>query len=441
MVGGTKPSFSTFATLSDICNEVGLAPDREAIKERKTPSVAPPQVKSTTLGAARENETVWVPGGPVQLDGELGEYYQKTFKTTVACTPGFFIDTHMVTRQEFEAWAKEVNFAVDKGVGQPYAAVPREYADNDEAAKFIRKMPVSIKRSWEAQYYAAAHGKRLPTSVEWRRAALCDDLRWAIGLMDNYEGQLRTLYSLVQQHKTTWLQAMMTPHQNSSSPRGSRGSVRGSRTSGGRFDPTSFNGMSLEDASIIVKANASASRQFTQEIHRVAAGIKHTMPDSYPWIVVPVGWRKHDMSIFGLVDVVMNIPEHVLPIGKGFRLAPKLYAARADLLESYIQGKSGSSNNPVEALKLLHRQQWSKPFYVIGMFVDGIDSPGLFPEGESFTGSQGQLGMYVYGMFALRGVVIDDFWFAADPTVAQPTFLGMEFKTTPVIGIGFRGAR
>jgi formylglycine-generating enzyme required for sulfatase activity len=431
--GGTKAIFTTFATLYEICNEVGLTPDREAIKERKGGGSRPPQVTSTLASRfTGEKEMVLVEGGPVQLHGKQGDYYRRTFKTDIACMPDFFMDAHLTTREEYEVWAKKSNSPVIR----KFVAVPAQYPSEDPKAAFIRRSPVSIELPWHAANYAASHGKRLPTEVEWRRATLCDSLGWAVGLVEMTEGQIRTLYGMVQQRKAAWWEWLFRPRvvTSANAPR-PRNAPRGMPPG------TGPNGMTSEEVMGVLRTVAPMDREHIGRMGTFVNGITYTVPESYPWIIVPVGSRVSDKSIFGVHDVVMNIPEHVLAVAKGTQVAPKIFPAKVNAMESGVlagygyrgPGRVGGGHLSVGVLEFLYGDGDSRLAQFFSQSRGLAESPA--------TVEQISLGLTIYCLFAARGLEIADLWFAIDETVARTFLLQMNMSTKVHIDVGFRGAR
>lgn len=92
-------------------------------------------------------EMVYIPGGPAQTGGSQ------------VAVPAFFMDRREVSFAEFAAFCNEERWRSGVTAGEEMGALPA----------------VNLT-TYDAQAYAAAKGKRLPSSAQWSRAAQLDDL-------------------------------------------------------------------------------------------------------------------------------------------------------------------------------------------------------------------------------------------------------------------------
>jgi formylglycine-generating enzyme required for sulfatase activity len=79
--------------------------------------------------------------------------------------PAFLIDKHPVTNAQFEAFCRETGHA------------PRSYWPNGQCPPNLREHPVVCVNRADALAYCRWVGKRLPTEVEWEKAARGPDGR------------------------------------------------------------------------------------------------------------------------------------------------------------------------------------------------------------------------------------------------------------------------
>jgi formylglycine-generating enzyme required for sulfatase activity len=442
--GGPKPIFTTFANLYDICSEVGLAPDRDAVKARKSPSsVTPPRVPASTTMTEKANALVWIPGGAVQLDGAQGEYYRKAFKTEVACTPGFFIDTLLVAQADYDDWARKnaLSRTRTSRSSRPLAALPeytRNMMDYEGMRKFIEALPASVDNSKLAADYAATFGKRLPTEVEWRLATICDDLGWAVGMNATFEGQVRQLYALVQQRNLAWYQWMNRAHTVTT---GSRPRSSGRPAAAPGSAPIN----SVDYANTLrILSQGDVARMGEMEV--ASTMFMNSMPDDYPWILVPVGKRAQDKSRYGLQDVLMNIPEYVLSVNAKTQLAPKLFPAKADASASSLSFNASATTNQLATGQYAfpfagHSPMVTSPLAYLYFGFDSVVDRQFKPGMTRAFREQFHLQLTIYCIFTMRGLTLHEPWRAVDETPAQTTLFEGGVNTRPQLGIGFRGAR
>jgi formylglycine-generating enzyme required for sulfatase activity len=79
----------------------------------------------------------------------------------------FYIDVVPVTNKDFSQFIQETGFMI----GHPFPLVSGVQSHIKAAAKSLPDHPVTMVTWYDAQAYAAWAGKRLPTAMEWERAA------------------------------------------------------------------------------------------------------------------------------------------------------------------------------------------------------------------------------------------------------------------------------
>jgi hypothetical protein len=438
--GGAKPIFSTFATLYDICNEVGLAPDREAVKARKTGTVKRTGVQTgARQGKAPNKEMVWVPGGPVRIDGPQGLYYQKTFKTDIACTPGFFIDPLLLTEEDWMAAlvaAKAARKAAAESAPVPETAPnigAERNADGTPAlSEIIKGFPMSFRYINDSVAAGVLLGKRLPTDVEWRRAALCEDYRSMEGKILGHERMVEQLFKTVVEKNLTWMQFMHQPRQ-----------VNRPRQSGGRIPQSASD---LLTHRRMLESVGPLESQMLDTIKGIRGAMMGPLEEQYPWMVVPPGKRVYDVSIFGVYDVTMNIPEFVQPLSHKIQYAPKIFPAKADARLIYLSGTMGGIN-----VGQGNRTSYTGLSFLINVFAWLFVGDVLYLSPDnlrlairsmpiSFRDQFAQV-IDTYSTFSLRGLKRRDSWYALDDPEKPTLGLNIRIGMTPDVMTGFRGAR
>jgi formylglycine-generating enzyme required for sulfatase activity len=309
---GTHPAFITLARFNVISSEVGLAPDRAAVRLGDSSGTLP-----TGTG-----EMVWVPGGPVPLDGNVARDYTRDYGTTTACTPGVWMAVQPVTNGEYRQWL----------AGQMVRRLPFGWKP-EEIQKTTRRKdsPACGMLVEDATFFAASRHTRLPTEVEWRRAAYCRDTSWAEEMNQDWDraGQQIALLFERQQRHVAELMAMAEEATRQRIP--PPGQAREIRTKGGSAmtipapsAPTvrsnSTSGILLAPTSELIEDGLSI-QQFTNEF----------LSGQWRWgQVVPVDSFRQDESIFGVRNVLINAPEYVQGSIQQLLLAPKKYPSRVD---------------------------------------------------------------------------------------------------------------
>ncbi|MES2460072.1 MAG: SUMF1/EgtB/PvdO family nonheme iron enzyme [Armatimonadota bacterium] len=288
---GAKPAFVTFARFNLISSEVGLAPDRAAVRLGDRPGALP----------NGSPEMVWVPGGPVALDGEAEATFQRDYGTSTVCTPGFWMAVQPVTNGEYNAWLRGKWRALPYGWTDQDVLVPTRRPDRPACGMFPP----------EATLFAASRRSRLPTEVEWRRAAFTRDTAWVEEIKEssaqdekNYRIYFNELYN-------RYFVALET---------------------------------AVSMASSEVRARAQAARipvprsiliPLTPELADVVTEIRQArmqVPrDQWRWGQVgPIDAFRQDRSVFGVRNVLMNAPELVNSRLNEALNAPKRYPATED---------------------------------------------------------------------------------------------------------------
>lgn len=274
-------TFATFAKLHQISNAVGLLPTPDAAsKSRRTEGM------------------VWVPGGPLALARSLTQEYAALYGKWIACTPGFWIDKREVTNAEYR------QFLLDTG-HRPLPLGWDEAELNTSLARWRRSpdFPITGVSPPDAAAYAQAHQKRLVTPVEWAHASRGAGGAW----LTEYQSALNEANATLNQALGAFARAEADQAILASAHVKRRG---------------------LDTGGIVVRN--SEMQRIAEERHLFLASLVETFHRrfAYPLLVVRAGSRAHDVSVHGVRDVAMNVPELLLP-NQAFRpveVAPKMLA-------------------------------------------------------------------------------------------------------------------
>lgn len=290
--------FTTFAELHSISNAVGLLPEPSATKP----------------GGERDEAMVWVPGGPVELTGQLWKDNRALYGgPAVACTPGFSIDRYAVTNEEYREFL----------IATRYPRLPAGWDRAELTQPRLRQdFPVSGVTVTDAAAYARWRGKRLPTPVEWLRATQGAGGDWLAPYLQTWKG-VRERYADLARTRDVQVelarQALLLPGT------GGRGAA--------------------VDLSPYQNAISSIDNEAATTAEALIAEF-----GSYPgpWQVAPVGWRRRDASLYGVRDVAMNPPEILQnnamqrPAEVGGKLSPATPDPAADgLTGAFLSGRVG----------------------------------------------------------------------------------------------------
>jgi hypothetical protein len=290
--------FTTVAELHSVSNAVGLLPE---------PSAAKP-------GGDGDEAMVWIPGGPVELTGQLWKDNRALYGgPAVACTPGFSLDRYEVTNEEYREFL----------LATRYPRLPAGW-NRAELAQPIRRedFPVSGVTATDAAAYARWRGKRLPTPVEWLRATQGAGGDWLAPYLQTWKA-VRQRYADLARARDVQVemarQALLLPG------------------TGGRGAAVDLSPYQAAISSIDNEAAATAEALIAEF-------------GSYPGPtqVAPVGWRRRDASVYGVRDVAMNPPEVLQnnamqrPSEIGDKLSPATIDLSPDgLTEAFLSGRVG----------------------------------------------------------------------------------------------------
>lgn len=326
--GGTSPAFITLASFRIIAGEVGVAPDRAAVRLGDRQGTLPKNAAAM----------VWVPGGPVALDGPAAKESSLAYGTTVACTPGFWMAVQPVTNGEYRTWLK------GKGLPLPYG-----WSDQDLLAPARRPdIPACGMFPDEAISYASSQQSRLPTEVEWRRAAYTRDTAWVEEQNANWGTASRELIAIFREifrhFQTAQRFAMLNARERFEIQRNLRrpNAVNTPNNANTRVNVLVPSTPELDDATARLDSYVTdfLSRQdIWGQVHQIDA-------------------FRQDVSVFGVRNVLINAPELVLSRLHHTTLAAKRFPAAADPdLQQYkasvnTQG-TGATPESEEALRRL----------------------------------------------------------------------------------------
>jgi formylglycine-generating enzyme required for sulfatase activity len=281
--GQPQPLFTTFAKFHSLSQDIGLAPTREAVRLGDL---------SVAAGTVGEDGMVWIPGGPIRLEGKVGADYQRIYKTNVVCIPGFYIDVFLVTCKDYREWLLTTNAR----------RLPTAWDVQQELRQPKRRpdFPVTGMFGMDAADYALEHKKRLVTDIEWRRASYGADISWYQELVARWDAAADYLGKILLRRGQRREEAIALRRLNKE---------RVSSNSGYR---------SPED-----EADFWEQHNYLREFLR---------DGYYPNQIVPVGWYEKDISMYGVRDVVTNVPELVQYTGTGTPHAAKPFPTTRDPL-------------------------------------------------------------------------------------------------------------
>jgi hypothetical protein len=288
-----QPStFETFLHLQDTINEVGLIAEREVIAERKA--------KKPVDGMA------YIPGGPVALRGDLRDTYRQLYKTDVACTPEFYIDTRLVTNSEYRAFLLSDNTRKQ----------PPHWKLHDELRnpRLQANYPAVGMAPMDAMAYAAALNRRLPTPVERQVAA-----RGAV-----WERGIKEMSYFAERYGEVF-RAVIRYNNVRSSRAGFEAQLPGDTPAITAYLQREIAKCKAEEATLI--------NTVSEAIH----DFRSLAWEEIPTLTAPVAAREYDASAYHVWDVMMNAPELVLPRGQHKENAYKPLAARADVENSTVE--------------------------------------------------------------------------------------------------------
>jgi hypothetical protein len=290
---GTHPAFITLARFNVISSDVGLAPDRSAVRLGDRSGSLPP-------GSA---EMVWVPGGPVALDSKSGRDFQTNYGVNVACTPGVWVAVHPVTNAEYRNWLlKEVVRRLPAGWTQSELEKPIRRQDFPACGMLVA----------DADFYASSRHSRLPTEVEWRRAAYTEDVSWVEEISQNWETDRKQFKELYDQQRI-YANTLVAEAQQ----------VAQERLANNR------NRTRADSQVNLLLTSTPELDGVAESILQLSEDILHD--DSLWGQVMPITAYPQDKSVFGVRNVLINAPELVLVRVQGTNYtAPKYLPAGFD---------------------------------------------------------------------------------------------------------------
>ncbi|MES2460331.1 MAG: SUMF1/EgtB/PvdO family nonheme iron enzyme [Armatimonadota bacterium] len=291
---GTHPAFITLARFQVIAGEVGVAPDRAAVRLGDRPGTLPKNAPPM----------VWVPGGPVALDGVAAKESSLAFGTTVACTPGFWAAVQPVTNGEYRTWLKGQGLPLPFGWTDQDLLNPVRRADRPACGMFLN----------EAITYAAAQQSRLPTEVEWRRAAYTTDTAWVEEQNVTWATAAQEVRALLTDISGLVIKAELDALASARAGNYNQSAERRPTSPNTRVNVLVSTTPELEEANERLEnyVNIFLGRQdIWGQVHQM---------DAY----------RQDVSVFGARNVLINAPELVLSRLNHVTYAAKRYPAVAD---------------------------------------------------------------------------------------------------------------
>ena len=252
-----------------------------------------------------------IPGGPLRLQGLLADHYERLYKTHVVCSPPFSIDKNMVTVGQYRAYLRQF----------PAPRLPQCWDDPNEMVKDYRTadFPAVGMIHEDALAYAATLGKRLPTPVEWYKAAQGAEMQWLKDVLTEAKQMQDFLQNSLYATKKGVYEAEM-------------------RQAGKK--ETQNNRELIE-----MFVNTAP----VQDLNRQQLDIQRRYFSKYwfPLMNSPLGFYREDVSAYGVRDVVTNAPElTVRNYAVDFSgAAPKAFPAQGDPYISFVERICGNGAN------------------------------------------------------------------------------------------------
>jgi formylglycine-generating enzyme required for sulfatase activity len=300
--GGAPFSFSTLAYFSDNCGEVALCPDRDAVALKKPTS----------------KDMVLVKGGPIPV---MDKDYQARYQTDVACTPDFYCDTKLMSVGRYQKW-----MGTKKSVPLPASWILHQAPLHPSG---FPNWPVTGVRPEEIRWLAADLGKRLLTWVEWERAAYSPDLSWLTE--DELTQQVIQEIDLADY---TFEQKVKI-HEDKKNGSGTVIAAMGAAVRG---NPPAA-------AALVADQRENMARMTQEWVGQLREALKKLFPGAGqvggflrgPGWPHEIGMEADDKSVWGVTDVVTNVPELVLDRGMTARTVGKIAGARLDPFLTIVQ--------------------------------------------------------------------------------------------------------
>lgn len=258
---GTVLTCASYANLHWVSNDIGL-------------KISPSDIN----GSGGSGNMIKVPGGPVRIGGGVGTNYFDWYGIDYGCCPDFLIDRDPVTVGEYRSWL-DPNKA---------PRMPEGWLQTDELHKHYRKDDLPVTSPWvqDAMLYAAEHGKRLVTPVEWARATIGPNLEWLARYMEDFneaQGKLDALDAQKYGEYVAYVSAI---------------------TVNGRP-------MTVSQAADRVWCDTPSMRRLNEEERKIYR--KWFAKYWFPLQSSPVGMYPEDTGKYGVHNILMNMPELLLP--------------------------------------------------------------------------------------------------------------------------------
>ncbi|MEP6755855.1 MAG: SUMF1/EgtB/PvdO family nonheme iron enzyme [Chthonomonadales bacterium] len=273
--------FISFESLDRVTNCVVPAP--------KSPT--PEQVEGANAGM------VHVPGGTVHLPLAVLARQPDMLGVPQACVAPFDIDKHQVTNHDYlEFWLSQSQDDRRRLSFQSRFYPSTWSKSGDPFPAEIENLPVLGVPMPGAMVYARVHGKRLPTPAEYCLAALGPkgDLEMPEWITNYLRDRQEAWYRIQLAHKDFYDKQLPQTQQG-------------------------FVGMDLTILpwiALLPSAQGAAawSKRTVEEVTQsVASGWKD------PGLILPVGSRGYDTSVFGVQDVLLNGGAMVVPYPQGLQ--------------------------------------------------------------------------------------------------------------------------
>lgn len=286
ITNSSKPTeFSNTRLMGDIFSDIALAPDRDAAlgKDPQDPNMAK------------------IPGEPAFYDEKE---FVNAYQTAIVCTPDFYCDKFLVTIGE---WLQYLDTRRDRPLPEGWDTRNRKNSPSN-----YPKLPVTGPTAGDMKDYATLHHKRLITTVEWILAARTTHLDW----LERLEAEMGGVSSGIIEENSR-LKRNVEQRVDDISNGVIRAQVGDTEVA--LSNPNGKPANTIMDLTTAYSQSLATVRSLSPKFALNIPGQPHD-----------VATYAEDKSDYGIMDVVMNVPEACLGWGNNYAVAPKLFPAGQD---------------------------------------------------------------------------------------------------------------